>query len=722
MADQHPTHVGTYTIRHYLGMGECGKVYRASHQWTGIDAVVKLLPEGFFADRAYKERFEQEVRILALYDLPPAIVPVDEYQLEGDQPYLVTHYFPGGSLAEKLESGPLEDADVFWIASQLAFGLDFMHRSGVKHRNIKPENILFDHELQPHLVDYDLFPPPDNDLTGVFHPVPASLSYLSPEQALNRNAGDERSDVYSLAGIVYAMLSGHAPFVKFGSNLEQAVAHIRQEPPDICLERTELPTKCSAVIQKGLAKSPGHRYATPLEFVNALGQSLGYDVSEFALGGENATGTISDPPKIRNRWMSIAVFTLLVLVVGIIGGGYVMGFLRPVPGVNNGNSPGLTVVATEPAISDQAGQTNPLLTPSWTALASLTPIMKVVSTKDVTLTPDILVQPAVSNSTVEAEVGVPSIPIIGGADKIAMINESEIWLANLDGSGLEVITQDKIAKTDLEWLPDGSGLIYHAEGCFYYLPYNGSTLDGSKNMKLACLGDLAISPDMKEMIYGNSVRLRNENMGWLNYTEPYSLQKLTSIGSLDRQVNGCFIEGGWQTMYSSDGKRLASIYLAPYQGRPVEVIRLYTIDKCGQPVDVVVAFPDVFFTMRNYIGPDDDGKLDEFGWNGEELFAVHGNTSNGFGDIVIFNTGTRQAKFVAPIEGQCCYQDIQWSPDGQYLLFVFKDARYTENSRIYYIPYGTIDTGRSYQPLDIPVYFFAKIKERVEPALRPAVP
>src|SRR3990172_2142482 len=156
--------LGNYLIKNLIGQGPNSQAYRASHQWTGQDSVVKIFPEGFFSSLEYRYRMDKNIRILAIYDLPPALAPVEDFQLEGEQPYLVTRYFPGGNLTSKLADGPLSLEDAFWVATQVAFGLDFLHQNGILHSNLKPENILFDLERQPHLTDYDIIPPQEPDL------------------------------------------------------------------------------------------------------------------------------------------------------------------------------------------------------------------------------------------------------------------------------------------------------------------------------------------------------------------------------------------------------------------------------------------------------------------------------------------------------------------------------------------------------------------------------
>ena len=262
--------------------------------------------------------------------------------------------------------------------------------------------------------------------------------------------------------------------------------------------------------------------------------------------------------------------------------------------------------------------------------------------------------------------------ILGGADKIAFLNENEIWLANLDGSGLEKMTDDKIPKQYLQWTPDGSALTYRANSCYWMFKVGAAQAE-----KIGCFEDFEISPDLSQVIVGSTVTLPNKNKDWRNYILPYSslaeLQKVTDIQRL-RVEGGCLFEGGRQTHFSEDGKRMAGIFKAEQGGRQVDQIIVFTREaSCGSSLDWIDIFPGERFTLSGYSGFDEDPTLDDFGWDGKTLFALHGKKRNDLGDLVIYNMNSARAEVKNPIDAKCCYQDIQFSPDGNYLLFVFKD-------------------------------------------------
>ena len=133
---------------------------------------------------------------------------------------------------------------------------------------------------------------------------------------------------------------------------------------------------------------------------------------------------------------------------------------------------------------------------------------------------------------------------------------------------------------------------------------------------------------------------------------------------------------------------------------------------------VQVQFPEPHFVLGEY---NRNPTLPGLTWDGKSLFVMNGLTRNeGFGDLHIFNRETFKATTsINPIKGVCCYRDPQFSPDGQYLLFAFQDITQggSSQTQIYYIPFGTLGTGATYQPLPLPAY--TDPKEAPQVVLRP---
>jgi hypothetical protein len=159
----------------------------------------------------------------------------------------------------------------------------------------------------------------------------------------------------------------------------------------------------------------------------------------------------------------------------------------------------------------------------------------------------------------------------------------------------------------------------------------------------------------------------------------------------------------------------------PYQGLRADVVAVFPVDTCypDNYARFEVQFPPPHFT---YPGYDKNPSIQDLGFDGNSLFALHGFTRNdGFGDLHLFNMDSfKFSESVNPINNTCCYRDAEFSPDGSYLVFAFQDIGLGQASttNLYYIPFGSIGTGAIYEPLPLPE--IADVKERPQPVLRSA--
>ena len=147
---------------------------------------------------------------------------------------------------------------------------------------------------------------------------------------------------------------------------------------------------------------------------------------------------------------------------------------------------------------------------------------------------------------------------------------------------------------------------------------------------------------------------------------------------------------------------------------------MFAVDRCIANPALNIQFPPPHFTFSEY---QKSPTLPGLTWDGDVLFAMNGNTRNeGVGELHLFNTQTYKASIsVNPINNVCCYRDPSFSPDGQYLLFAFQDITLGADSvtQLYLIPYGTIGSGATYQPLPLPIV--TNPREAPRAVLRPAV-
>ena len=261
-----------YRVDRELARGGMATVFVAEDLRHGRTVAIKVL-RSELAGRGLAERFLREVRIAARLT-HPQIVPLHDSGECAGFLYYVMPFIPGESLRERLEREPrLPIADAIRIGRTVAGALDYAHRSGVLHRDIKPENILL-HEGEAVVTDFGVARALSAAFTGregISEPGMAigTPSYMSPEQASADEELDGRSDVYSLACVVYEMLAGRPPFA--GTSPRQTMArHVVEPAPGVRTLRPEAPVALEQALLRALAKSPSERFATAGDFARAL--------------------------------------------------------------------------------------------------------------------------------------------------------------------------------------------------------------------------------------------------------------------------------------------------------------------------------------------------------------------------------------------------------------------------------------------------------------------
>ena len=265
---------GRYTLVRELGRGGMATVYLGTDVKLGRGVAIKLLAP---ATRAYlgSDRFQREV-LLAAQLSHPHIVPLFEADEADGLLFYVMEYVEGESLRQRLSRhGPLPVDDAVRIATEVGDALQYAHENGVIHRDIKPENILLSrgHAL---VTDFGIAKLMEERgsaegpaLTGAGIAV-GTAAYMSPEQASGDKRIDPRSDVYSLAAVLYEMLAGEPPFT--GPSAQAIAARVINDPPrPIRTVRPGLPVHLERALVRGLAKAPTDRHRTARAFVDALG-------------------------------------------------------------------------------------------------------------------------------------------------------------------------------------------------------------------------------------------------------------------------------------------------------------------------------------------------------------------------------------------------------------------------------------------------------------------
>jgi predicted Ser/Thr protein kinase len=269
-AERAPLLCGRYELLSELGRGTSGVVYKAHDPKLDRLVAIKILrPELVSLEESgvgLKQRFHQEA-VAAGRLTHPAIVAVHDVGESEGRPFMVMEYIEGGTLADLLLGGrPLPRVDAAGIVLQVCAALDYAHRHGVVHRDIKPRNIL----VSPGVTKVTDFGTArilgaNHTQTGTMLGTPA---YMSPEMVRGQVAGP-RSDLFSLGVVLYEALTGVNPFN--AADLAAVLYRIVNiDAPSVRHHNAELPPALDRVLRRALVKEPEARYATATDFANAL--------------------------------------------------------------------------------------------------------------------------------------------------------------------------------------------------------------------------------------------------------------------------------------------------------------------------------------------------------------------------------------------------------------------------------------------------------------------
>ena len=269
-----PTSIGPYRIVRELGRGAMGIVWAAHDERIGRPVAIKVIQfsPGHTAEEIdeLRRRFTLEARAAGRLK-HPGIVTIYDFNNEGTDPYLVLEYIDGPSLQQIAGNEPLPSAVVADIVSQTSAALDYAHRAGVIHRDVKPANLLFTSDREVKLTDFGVAKLQSAGATKTTVS-PGTPAYMSPEQIQSARL-DGRSDQFSLAVVAYRLLTGRLPFpAKEFTTLVYEILH--EEPVPAHSVNPSLPPKIDAVLGRALAKNPTKRYPTCAEFAQALTTAL----------------------------------------------------------------------------------------------------------------------------------------------------------------------------------------------------------------------------------------------------------------------------------------------------------------------------------------------------------------------------------------------------------------------------------------------------------------
>ena len=667
-----PDKVGRYKIKSELGRGGMATVYRAYDPSFDREVAVKVLPREMVHNLVFRARFKRELKLIASLE-HPAIVPVYDVGEEDDgRQYFVMRYMGGDSLSDWIKKGALSLQDTAIIIERLASALDYAHSKGIVHRDIKPDNVLFDETNHPYLTDFGIAKLTESAVSATGGGTMGTPAYVSPEQAQGAKV-DSRADIYGMGVMLYEMLTGKKPY-DADSPMSVAVRHITEPIPDILHDRPELPIDVDIVIRTAMAKDKEDRYPTATELARALSRAAFGD-DRTTPGNSTLLNKPNNSSRSRRRTLIFAGASLLIAIAGAFA------LTRQLPF--------LPAVASTPT----AGNTSISTPLTFTPAPTLTVTATAIETQEIST----------------------AAPPPGNADKIAFVSGNQIYTMNVDGTDLIQIRTDNSTKSNLHWMADGR-LVYVSRNCANIIDVESNN---SQNIQeLVCftpdevLEGFRISPDGKWM----AISIQRT----LNIL-PFDVDLLKDVEtrfSLALLRENCFYNqyAFRDVLWSKDGTQLAARVVDTERVSSDQIFLLNVdISNCDTTGPVRI---DRIPGSHIDFDSTSTKRITSFDWNGDNQFLLNDSIRNdGFGDLYLYNSDTKMAEKINPIDGVCCYRDARWSPDGMYILFVFQ--RFDSNDvGLYFVSAGDWENGEPLTPIELPAEFITQ-RDKPQPALRP---
>ncbi|WP_182546814.1 Stk1 family PASTA domain-containing Ser/Thr kinase [Halosaccharopolyspora lacisalsi] len=263
-----------YEIGDTLGYGGMSEVHHGRDIRLGRDVAVKVLRADLARDPTFQLRFRREAQNAAALNHPAIVAVYDTGETEsenGPLPYIVMEYVEGQTLRDIVKTeGPLAPRRAMEVMADSTAALDFSHRHGIVHRDVKPANIMITESGAVKVMDFGIARAVADGQAAVTQTaaVIGTAQYLSPEQARGETV-DARSDVYSSGCVLFELLTGEPPFTG-DSPVAVAYQHVREEPRKPSDDNEQVPAALDAVVLKALSKNSDNRYQSAAEMRSDL--------------------------------------------------------------------------------------------------------------------------------------------------------------------------------------------------------------------------------------------------------------------------------------------------------------------------------------------------------------------------------------------------------------------------------------------------------------------
>ncbi|MFI9506570.1 protein kinase [Nocardia sp. NPDC052566] len=283
---------GRYRLERMLGKGGMGQVWLAYDTVAERRVALKLLPAELAADAGYRKRFEREAEIIAALRSPHVAAIHSHGEIDG-RLFIDMAFIEGTDLGARLSTdGLIPPAVAVGIIGQVAAALDAAHRAGLVHRDVKPSNIVVRPDGAAFLIDFGVAHRTGQTAITATGFAMGTWAYMAPERFTGKT--DARSDVYSLACVLYECVTGRRPYGDTDP-AQQMHAHLLTEPPRAAVRNPAVPRELDEVIARGMAKHPDARYSAAGEFATAARIAVNRAAYPPAAVPPNPTKHLPDP-------------------------------------------------------------------------------------------------------------------------------------------------------------------------------------------------------------------------------------------------------------------------------------------------------------------------------------------------------------------------------------------------------------------------------------------
>jgi serine/threonine-protein kinase len=326
---------GRYRLERRIGAGGMADVYLAQDESLHRRVAIKILADRYTRDPGFVERFRREATAAAGLSHPNIVSIYDRGQAEGSY-YIAMEYIEGPTLKEEItERAPLPEAEAVGYAVQALQALEFAHRRGVIHRDIKPHNMMLTPDGLLKVTDFGIARATNEVEMTEVGSIVGTAQYLSPEQARGHSVGPQ-SDIYSMGVVLYEMLTGEVPFTG-SSAVEIAMKQVNEAPQPPSSKNRLITHGLEQVVMRALAKDPALRFHSAREMADELertrrGLAVSQDTAQAtAVIGAYEAGQATSvmgaqppappPPQAKRSavpWLLVALLLLASAVVGYI--------------------------------------------------------------------------------------------------------------------------------------------------------------------------------------------------------------------------------------------------------------------------------------------------------------------------------------------------------------------------------------------------------------------